>query len=214
MQDTRSCMHTISIGPFFAQTVNDPVCEAAKAAQNQTYQVQSQACESRKEADKAENEWKRERCLAVANACSNTLPLADSTKFAGARVLWVDDHPDNNAYERQALAELGATVATVTDTDQAMAQFTGERKQFDVIISDFSRTGDPNAAYTLLKRIRHLAEPPPLVIYSAGSTPALAAEAVQRGAFGETNRPKELLSLVIRSVAAHRDQRRQRSVSK
>jgi CheY-like chemotaxis protein len=206
MRDNRNCTRPASI---FGGTVTDPVCEATKGAQNATYQVQSQACEAWRAAEKSENEWKRQQCVAVANACSAMLPLAESTRFAGARVLWVDDHQENNAYERQALVELGATITTLTDTDQAVVQLTRQGKVFDTIISDFARANDPKAGYTLLALLRKLADPPPLVIYSGSSTPNLTVEAIKRGAFGETNQPKELMNLVIRSVASHRQLGRQ-----
>jgi hypothetical protein len=211
-QDTRTCGHTIQ---FLGSStrIPDPVCEAGKAAQNQTYQVQAQACASRIAEDKAENEWKRQQCLAVAAACSVTLPMAESTKFTGARLLWVDDHRESNTYERQALLELGATIVTVPDTEHAMVQLPGEPKRFDAIISNFSRAGDPRAGYTLLKLVRHLTDPPPVVIYSESSTPSFATEARKRGAFGETNQPKELISLVIRSVSFHRHHELRRLVS-
>jgi CheY-like chemotaxis protein len=209
LHDTRSCGHDIEL-PFNGRIhVNDPVCEAAKAAQNQNYQVQSQACEARREADKAESEWNRHQCLVVANACSDALSLAESSKFVGAKLLWVDDRPDNNVYERQALINLGATVTTVIDTDQAMAQLSSKIR-FDAIITDFARTRDPKAGYTLLGLVRKLSDPPPLVIYSASSTPAFVAEAVRRGAVGETNQPTELIKLVVRSATS----RRQRAGSK
>ena len=199
--DTRNC--TRSIGIFNTQ-IHDPVCEAAKAAQNQTFQVQKLACESQKSAAKAENEWKRQRCLAVANICTLMLPPAEETKFSGTRLLWVDDHPDNNIYERQALTELGATIVTANDTDQAMVHLTNVQTRFDVVISDFERVGDNQAGYTLLARIRKLADPIQVVLYSGSSTRAFVAEATKRGAFGETNEPKELISLVIRAADLHR----------
>ena len=209
--DTRHCTQRVTLLNI---EIPDPVCEASKAAQNQTYQVQKLACESQKAADRAENEWKRQRCVSVANFCTMVLPAAESTKFLGAKVLWVDDHPDNNTYERQALSELGATIVTAIDTDQAAAQLSEEGAKFDVVISDFERTGDPHAGYTLLTRVRKLTDPVPLVIYSGSSTPRFVHEAIKRGAFGETNDPKELMALVIRAARSHRRGVSKRRVSK
>jgi CheY-like chemotaxis protein len=179
-----------------------------------TYQLQSQACEARKATEQAENQFKRRECLDVAEACSAILPMAESTKFVGAKVLWVDDHPENNVYERQALTELGGTVVTATDTRLAIAQLASSEKHVDAIISDFSRTDDPKAAYTLLKLVGQLPDPPPMVIYSASSTPRFAAEAILKGAFGETDQPKELMTLVVRSVASRRHHEHQALVPK
>ena len=199
--DTRSCMRNVV--PFNIQ-INDPVCEAAKEAQNQTYQVAKVACEFQKAADRAENEWKRQRCLSFANVCTIMLPVAASTKFSGAKLLWVDDHPDNNSYERQALTELGAIIVTAEDTNQAITQLSKQQVRFDVVISDFERTGDARAGYTLLTMVRKLPDPVPIIIYSGSSTPTFVAEAIKRGAFGQTNEPKELMTLVIRAAVVHR----------
>jgi hypothetical protein len=44
----------------------------------------------------------------IVGAISAAVDPRVSPKLAGARILWVDDHPDNNVYERSALAALGA----------------------------------------------------------------------------------------------------------
>src|SRR5262245_3013464 len=40
----------------------------------------------------------------------------------GAAVLWVDDHPSNNAYERQVLVALGIRFDLATTTAEALAK--------------------------------------------------------------------------------------------
>src|SRR5436309_388468 len=52
---------------------------------------------------------------------------------AEATLLWVDDHPENNTYERRAMAALGIEVELSTSTDDALARL--ETSKFDVIIS-------------------------------------------------------------------------------
>jgi DNA-binding NtrC family response regulator len=102
--------------------------------------------------------------------------------------------------ERQALEELNCTITFVSDTKEAMTLLASHPTQFATVISDFYRRNDPEAGYPFLKRVSHLHDAPPIVIYSASSTPLLAEKAMKAGAYGETNQPKELLSLVIHAA--------------
>jgi hypothetical protein len=57
-------------------------------------------------------------------------------------VLWVDDTPSNNEYERKALEALGVSFVLATSTDEAFEKV--KRQSFDAIISDMGRP--PSAA--------------------------------------------------------------------
>jgi response regulator RpfG family c-di-GMP phosphodiesterase len=46
-------------------------------------------------------------------------PIAEGVPMLW-RVLWVDDHPDNNVYEVQALEHKDVTVVQVRSTDEAV----------------------------------------------------------------------------------------------
>jgi hypothetical protein len=63
-------------------------------------------------------------------------------------VLWVDDFPNNNIYERQALEALGVNFVLATSTEEALKKIS--RQRFDAIISDMGRPPDSRAGYTLL----------------------------------------------------------------
>ena len=52
----------------------------------------------------------------------------------GRRVLWVDDHPSNNFYERLALAQMGVSIDVATSTDEGLRSATLLRP--DVVVSD------------------------------------------------------------------------------
>ena len=45
----------------------------------------------------------------------------------GARVLWVDDHPENNTYERQAMLALGAFVDIAKSSTEARSMMSQSR---------------------------------------------------------------------------------------
>jgi hypothetical protein len=58
----------------------------------------------------------------------------------GATILWVDDRPINNTYERQALKKLGIQFTISKSTEEAIGKL--ENKQYDTIISDMGRPPD------------------------------------------------------------------------
>lgn len=123
---------------------------------------------------------------------------AKSTNLEGARVLWVDDSPDNNIYERQALGALGIEFVLAHNTSEA--EFELRKTKFNAIISDFNRADDPQGGYTLLDRVMQLPSRAPYIIYSTSVTPEYEAAAKHRGAFAETNRPRKLFDIVIEAI--------------
>jgi CheY-like chemotaxis protein len=119
-------------------------------------------------------------------------------RMEGSRVLWVDDRPDNNRYERQALEALGLQIDISTSTDDALEKV--QSKTYDLIISDMGRPPDDRAGYTLLKELRDQGYSTPFIIYAGSRAPKHVQEARQRGAFGTTNSPQELLGMVTRAL--------------
>lgn len=113
-------------------------------------------------------------------------------------VLWVDDRPNNNTFERRALEALGIEIDLSTSTDDALRKI--KRDSYDLIISDMSRPPDPRAGYTLLDQLRSEGDTTPLVIYSGSRSPEHAKEALEHGAIGATNDPQELFSMATRAL--------------
>ena len=62
--------------------------------------------------------------------------------IVGARVLWVDDKPENNEIERRALTELEINVQYVTTSKDALLEL--RRHPYDLIISNVRRPSDPS----------------------------------------------------------------------
>lgn len=113
-------------------------------------------------------------------------------------VLWVDDRPSNNVFERQALERLGVQFVLATSTEQALARLRDQR--FDVIISDMGRPPDQRAGYTLLEAVRQIDPTIPFIIYAGSRSPEHHAEALRRGAQDTTNRPDELFEMVVEAL--------------
>jgi CheY-like chemotaxis protein len=116
-------------------------------------------------------------------------------RLSRATVLWVDDRPTNNLYERRALEALGLHIDLASDTEEAMGML--RRKKYDLVISDMGRPSSNRAGFELLKAIRDSGDDVPFVIYAGSNAPAHAVEARRRGAQGTTNDPSELFELVL-----------------
>src|SRR5262245_47783515 len=121
------------------------------------------------------------------------------------RVLWVDDHPENNHYEAGALAKLQIDVVAVTSTSAAMKALEDDPDGFDLVISDWGRPWDgPGAGMRLLSRLRRAGSALPLVFYHGEFDKAARArraeQALAAGALGEAVYPAELIALVVKGL--------------
>lgn len=104
----------------------------------------------------------------------------------GARILWVDDNPDNNRYERRMFVSLKAEVEPVTSTDVALSDLRSSKH--DLVISDMARGGVANAGVQFLQRMRDEGNATPVVFYFLNVD---RSRGVPPGAFGMTNRPDQ-----------------------
>jgi CheY-like chemotaxis protein len=118
----------------------------------------------------------------------------------GSSILWVDDIPSNNRFERESLEAFGFTVSISTSTDDAIDKVRDRR--YDVIISDMGRPPDNQAGYTLLKKLRDDGIGTPYIIYAGSNRPEHQQLARERGAIGSTNSPRELFNLVTQAAAS------------
>ncbi len=115
------------------------------------------------------------------------------------RLLWVDDRPSNNRYERSAIESMGMIVDLSTSTEDAQQKLRRDGR-YDAVISDMARPEDPQAGYTLLKWLRRRGRETPYIIYSSSNSLEHFDEAVQKGALGSTARPQDLIDMVLRSL--------------
>lgn len=117
------------------------------------------------------------------------------------RLLWVDDHPENNVPEAEMLARLQIEVVQVTSTADATARLHSDAEPFDMVISDWHRGAEaPDAGLRLQQELTALRHRMPMVIYHAAFSTEQrlqrAASAHSAGVFGEAVLPSELLHLV------------------
>lgn len=134
----------------------------------------------------------------IAGTVRGTAAPAAARRLSEASVLWVDDVPNNNLYERAAMEALGIRFTITTSTADALAIIRASR--YDAIVSDMARPPDPQAGYTLLEQLRSENITIPFIIYAGSNLPEHRALARVRGAIGSTNNPKELFQLVIAAV--------------
>jgi CheY-like chemotaxis protein len=129
-------------------------------------------------------------------------PLIETTssprrrrKLQQSTVLWVDDNPENNLYERRALEALGINIDLANDTQDALRKLS--HKEYDLVISDMGRPSGKQAGYELLKLVRDSGNSLPFIIYAGSNLPQHQLEAEDRGAQGSTNDPRELFELAV-----------------
>lgn len=119
-----------------------------------------------------------------------------------SRILWVDDRPQNNVYERQAFEALGLGFTLALSTQQALDIL--KRERFAAIISDMGRKEGPREGYVLLAELRRSGDRTPFFIYAGSNLPEHKREAAEHGAQGSTNHPEELFQMVTAVVTRRR----------
>lgn len=143
--------------------------------------------------------------LAPVAPAAKVTAVADSAakvELSGSRVLWVDDNPQNNAYEQRALSALGIQFDAALSTKEALEKLAKTR--YDLVISDYSRRDDSQGGLTLIDDLKRISNAPPIIIYSSGWSPEREAQLRQRGAFGETNQALTLFQMVVDALQKRR----------
>ena len=114
------------------------------------------------------------------------------------QLLWVDDQPENNTYERQAFEDMGLIFTLALSTSDAFEKLA--QSQYIAIISDMSRPEGPKEGYVLLDRLREKGDHTPLFFYTSSNTRQERQEALDHDGQGYTNNPRELFEMVTRAV--------------
>jgi CheY-like chemotaxis protein len=113
-------------------------------------------------------------------------------------ILWVDDRPENNTYERQAFEAMGLRFTLALSTDEAFERLS--QAKFAAIISDMGRREGLREGYVLLDRLRKEGDGTPLFFYAASNAPEHKRETREHGGQGCTNNAQELFEMVTRAV--------------
>jgi CheY-like chemotaxis protein len=152
------------------------------------------AAASKPDGDKTHESVAKEAMIAADVVADIVTPRA-IRRASRSTVLWVDDNPNNNSYERQALEALGVSFVLAISTDEALKKIS--RQRFDAIISDMGRPPDSRAGYTLLDKLRSNGDQTPFIIYASSREPEHVAESRRHGAIGCTNNGNELFEMVL-----------------
>jgi CheY-like chemotaxis protein len=137
-----------------------------------------------------------DQIIEVARA-ARPAPAPSSDDWAN-HILWVDDRPENNQYERQAFEAIGLRFTTATSTDEALKYLSNTR--FGAIISDMERREGPREGYVLLDRLRREGDKTPFFFYTSSNAPEHKRETREHGGQGCTNNAQELFRMVTRAV--------------
>jgi CheY-like chemotaxis protein len=115
-----------------------------------------------------------------------------------ARLLWVDDHPDNNVEETLMLTGLGVAITQATSTEAALRYL--DKSSFDLLITDLGRGDDPVAGVDLIERLAATNHRPSVIVYTLdpGDRGPLA---IDRGAEAVLETPGELLEAILSRLA-------------
>jgi len=118
--------------------------------------------------------------------------LMAKTALRNAQMLWIDDSPDWINWEKQLLKKLGVEVTVAQSTEEAVAILAS--RTFPLIISDIARGEDKRAGLTGLSPIREAAPESQVIFYVADLD---EEKGPPPGSMGITNRPDELLHLIL-----------------
>lgn len=120
------------------------------------------------------------------------------SRLQRAKILWVDDTPENNFNEIKMLHQLRSDVETAKSTEEALSLIGEKKDAFDIVLSDLKRGDDPTAGLGMLARLREAHPNLPVIFYLGEFDPA---RGVPPFAFGLTNQPNELLHLILDVLA-------------
>ncbi|MCL2282365.1 MAG: response regulator [Fibromonadales bacterium] len=113
-------------------------------------------------------------------------------------ILWVDDQPENNLYEKLAFEAQGIKVDLALTTDKALSML--QNRKYSAIISDIKREEGEQEGYVLLNKVRESKNEIPFFIYANANEPEQKAMAKSKGAQGMTNQAQELYQMVMKEA--------------
>lgn len=113
-------------------------------------------------------------------------------------ILWVDDLPENNTYERQAFEALGLKFSIALSTNEALSLMKDQK--FAAVISDMGRKEGQREGYVLLDTMRANGNQTPLFFYASSNAPKHKRETLDHGGQGCTNNAQELFQMVTKAV--------------
>ena len=128
-------------------------------------------------------------------------PIIRDAPDSIGRILWVDDHPQNNLYEKRLFEDRRISVHTVINSADALKLIAIYR--YDLVISDMGRGEDRLAGLRLAEAVRERGIKTPFLIYTVQAAGAAAQQAqsdlvAEAGADGLAVTPEEIRRAVLR----------------
>ncbi|MCZ4696455.1 response regulator [Ancylomarina euxinus] len=147
------------------------------------------------------NESTQQQLNSIVELVSKTQPhkANESGRKWRNKVLWVDDRPENNIYERKAFESQGIEFSLALSTNEAIEIL--KNNKYAAIISDMGRKEGLQEGYVLLEKIRKSGLQTPFFIYAGSNAPEHKMKALERGAQGSTNRAQELFEMVMNRMS-------------
>ncbi|MGH8898231.1 MAG: response regulator [Egibacteraceae bacterium] len=120
--------------------------------------------------------------------------IDNTTSVQLARLLWVDDNPDNNLYETVALEQLGLLITKATSTDAGL--FYLSQLQYALAITDLGRNEGPEAGLDFTRRVKITYPDLPVIVYTINAV-AVRAKLIGAGATAVVDQPGDLANAVL-----------------
>jgi DNA-binding response OmpR family regulator len=133
--------------------------------------------------------WVAGQALAGARDVEPPLLKGEAADAVG-RVLWVDDHPQNNEVEKAFLERRKVAVYQVLTTEEALQLL--EMYEYDAVISDMNRNERPLDGLNLVREMRRRGDRTPFVLYSVVPSDAQRRLVSQAGGQAATAERGEL----------------------
>ncbi len=111
------------------------------------------------------------------------------------RVLWVDDHPENNLAEKRYLEQHRIGVYQVKTTKDALTLL--RMYAYGAVISDMGRNNKPLAGLELLNAIRSRGDRRPFFVYTVYSSDAQRNLVAQSGGQGVAVKREQLYAAIL-----------------
>lgn len=141
---------------------------------------------------KSNEEQAREIATVVNQAASKS-----GQQLARSLVMWVDDMPSRNFWERKALEAFGVRFTSVKTVAEALEKL-GQGK-YDVVIYSLGRGVDLQSGYALYDEKQKRGDTNPIVFYGA-VTPEQKAEARRHGILWQASNPLDLFQTVTAAM--------------
>ena len=120
--------------------------------------------------------------------------------FRNAKILWLDDYPENNRNERRMFRQLRADTDIARNSNEALEMLRCDI--YDLVISDIARDDEDDLdGLQFLSELRKTDADTPVIFYIGVMEPG---KGVPEHAFGITDRPDELLHLTLDALERNR----------